>query len=227
MRRIHYWEPIFFQFIIYIITLILFKIFCRFTVSGRENLTGLNKKIMIFATNHSSEWDGILLRVALPLFSKRFLPMYYVSRLREFYTDSGWRKILYGGHFFNLLGAYPAYSGHQDYAYSLQNHIAILRRNLGAVCIFPEGKRTKDGKLGSGHGGVAFLAHQTGTPVIPVAINGLVKLTLRDFILGRRKVSVNFGKAIDPQTIVPQNNPGVSDFKAGADYVLKLIEKML
>lgn len=225
--------PILLQIPIYWTTLLLFKIFCGLTVKGFENVQGLPPGI-IFASNHVSEWDGILIRVALPFLSKKFSPMYYVSKTKEFYTNSGWRQILYGGFLFKLLGAYPVYSGKKDYNYSLQHYLEILRLKRN-VCIFPEGIRTHDGTLGEAHGGVAFLSHTTGAPVVPVGINGLFGMTPRNFFLRRHHAQIIFGKPISSTDlfssstngITPTFTPTISDFKSSAGVVMSQISRLL
>ena len=41
------------------------------------------------------------------------------------------------------------------------------------VCIFPEGKLTKDGEIGSFRPGVERIVVETGAPVVPLALRGL------------------------------------------------------
>ncbi len=46
---------------------------------------------------------------------------------------------------------------------------------LGAgrpIALFPEGTRSRDGRLRQGRGGAAFLAMRSGAPLLPVAISG-------------------------------------------------------
>jgi len=215
--HIHKYTPVILQAIIYLFTLILFKVFCRLEVRGYENLRD-TEGALIFAPNHSSEWDGILMRVVLPFFSMRFSPMYYVSMVKEEYVNSGWRKHIYGGLLFELLGAYPRYRGRRDYSHSLQNFVKILELGRN-VCIFPEGKRTENGTIGEAHGGVAFLAYQTKAPVIPVGISGLVNLKMSDLFLMRRKVIINIGK---PYKVGEIKDP--EDYKREASEVMEGVE---
>ena len=40
------------------------------------------------------------------------------------------------------------------------------------IALFPEGTRSRDGRLRQGRGGAAFLAMRSGAPLLPVAISG-------------------------------------------------------
>lgn len=242
-KRFHRITPTILQAVIYLFTLGVFKLFCRIKYEGVEQLVAFQAKqkaerktaALIFAPNHSSEWDGPLVRVGLPFFW-RWSPMYYVSQKKDFYTDSGWRKAIYGGTLFNLLGAYPVYSGHHDYAHSLQNFIALVQKGR-CICIFPEGVRTKTGGLSPARGGVAFLSHATQTPVVPVATKGLVNLTLRDLFLRRRTVTIRFGTPLLATELIPSvfsstgssagSAPTVDDFHAGATKVMEAVRGMM
>ncbi len=212
--------PIFLQSIIYFATRGLFFLFSGLEIRGKEHLAVAHGPV-IFAANHSSEWDGPLIRACMPFFWSNS-PMYYVSMMKEKYTDSGWRKVLYGGHFFNYLGAYPVYSGKHDYAYALQNHIKILEKGR-MLCIFPEGRRTKDGTLSQAHGGAAFLSKELQVPIMPVSIKGLVTLKMGELLRGKRKVIVTFGKPLSPNEIVPATDPHVEDYKVGAKLIMQKI----
>lgn len=213
--------PAILQAVIYIVTFIIFKVCFNFRVKGLENIENLPPRI-IFAANHLSEWDGILIRVALPFFSKKFSPMYYVSRTKDFYINSGWRKLLYGGALFRLLGAYPVYKGKKDYEYSLQHFIKILNMK-GCVCIFPEGVRSASGAIGEAHGGVAFLAHKTNTPIVPTVVKGVHKLTFIDFLFRRRLVEVDFGKPIALSSLTKVT---VDNVKTEAESIMWEVSKM-
>lgn len=172
---------IFLQFIIGVAVLTFVKIFFKFKVSGAEAIFEKlkeykkNDKGIIFAPNHISEYDVLIMRYALPLIRLPIMPMYYVSMTKDHYQIEkfGWRKYFYGGTFFKLLGAYPAYIGMRDYQASLINHVELLE-NGKAVCIFPEGKMGMETfKTGDVKGGVGFLAEHTRTDIVPVQIRGL------------------------------------------------------
>lgn len=212
--------PTFLQSLIYIFSWILFKLFCRFSVHGLEHVKNLPRGV-IFAANHTSEWDGILIRVALPFFW-RLSPMYYVAMTKNGYTNSGWRQLIYGGTLFRLLGAYPVYTGKKDYEYSLQNYLEILRQKK-SVCIFPEGARTKDGKLGEARGGVGYLVNKTSTPVVPVTICGLVRLKVSDIFTFKRHVSITFHPVMQPNEVFPEPITDIDDYRKGSVRIMERI----
>ncbi len=168
-------------------------LFGNLRVIGAENTKG-HKVGAIFAVNHSSQIDPILLPVALNPFSP-LLPMYYVSRDREFYEMRGITRYAYGGLVFKIFGAYPATVGIKDYEKMLMHHINILCRGH-SVCIFPEGGLSKNGELGQGKPGVAYLLWRTRRPVIPVAIHGHHKMQPKDFFACKHSLSVSCGKPI-------------------------------
>ncbi len=170
---------IFFQFVIGVVVLSFIKIFFNLKIEGRKELVQKlkeykkNEKGIIFAPNHISEMDVLMVRFGLP-FIISIMPMYYVSMTRDHYQVEkfGWRKYFYGGAFFKMLGAYPAYIGMRDYQASLINHVELLE-NGKAVCIFPEGKMGLETfKSGEVKGGVGFLAEYTHTDIVPVQLKG-------------------------------------------------------
>jgi 1-acyl-sn-glycerol-3-phosphate acyltransferase len=201
--------PVFLQFFAWMPTTLLFKFFVRFHVDGRKHLRQFEKvlskekntsKGVIFVANHASELDPIVVRAALPLFMRR-APLFYVARGGNYYnTIKSWRAFLYGGAFFRMWGAYPAYSGLKSYEKSLKHHIKLLKKGK-RLLIFPEGKMTRDGELGEAHGGVAYLAHTLGLHVIPVSIKGAYDLSARDFLKRRGQIHVRFGKPLSPEEI--------------------------
>ena len=57
------------------------------------------------------------------------------------------------------------------------------------------GKRHDDTDIRNPKAGVAYLAGM-GLPVIPIKINGIANMRLRDFLTGKRKATIVFGKPI-------------------------------
>ena len=172
-------------------TLLFLKFFIHFEVRGKENLKGL-KGPVIFASNHVSELDPILVRAALPMLS-RLSPMFYVSRKNYLDSIEGVRKHIYGGLFFKAWGAYPSISGQKDYAISLRHHINLLKDGC-SLCIFPEGKMSETGELGEVHGGLGYLYSELAPNIIIVNIEGALSIDVQSLLKRKKYISVTFLK---------------------------------
>lgn len=227
---------IFLQFVVQCLTLILFRVFFRLEVRGQDvaleaiRSAHAKEKGILFASNHISEWDAIVVRCMLP-FSVFLHPMYYVAMTREHYQDEkfGWRKYFYGGTFFKTLGAYPAYVGMRDYQASLVNHIELLEYGK-SICIFPEGKISiNTSKPSEAKGGLGFLAEYTNTNIIPVTLEGFGNISWIKVFLGHRpKVSVVYKDILeitDLLTIARERGiaPGIETNKFISQYVMGII----
>lgn len=88
------------------------------------------------------------------------------------------------------LGAFPVARGKGDTAVI---DTAVERLESGrSLIIFPEGTRSKDGKVQRGHTGAALIAARSGKLIVPVGIVFGEKLKFR------AKVTVKYGTPIDP-----------------------------
>lgn len=220
--RWYFLSPLILQKLIWVPTRILLRTCGHIEIRGLENLATLEGNA-IFALNHASEADVFLLPGSLPFFS-RFSPIFYTSREKAFYKNSGWRQIFYGGIFFKAWGAYPVTVGLNDYDASLKNQIRILRDG-GNLCIFPEGRTTKDGQIGEAKGGVAHLSYTAKKPIVPVRIDGTFRLSPLGFLAGGRKLAIMFGKPIYEVMNVPRI-PAYFEFKEYADGMMEQIKAM-
>ena len=154
MKKWYFISPFIIQKLVWVPTRIILTIFGHIEIRGLENLKEIETNA-IFACNHASELDPFLVPVSLSIIS-RFSPMFYTSREKSFYVNSGWRKIFYGGIFFKACGSYPVLAGLHDYAKSLENQIRIVNAG-GNLCIYPEGRKTRDGNIQPAKGGVAAM----------------------------------------------------------------------
>ncbi len=208
--KLYFLSPLILQKIIWIPTRLILRGFGHLTIRGSDHLKGV-KSPVIFAVNHSSEMDPILIPASLPFWS-RFSPIFYASRSKSFYQNSGWRQHIYGGWFFKMWGSYPIFPGLKDYERSLRNHIEIINDG-GSLCVFPEGKITPDGNIQQAHGGIAYLAMRTNCTVIPVGISGSYRTPAKEFFSGKRRITVSFGEPIIP-SIDPGSTSGASELLA-------------
>lgn len=136
----------------------------------------------IFASNHRSYGDPIFIALMTRV------PISYMAKEELFKQNI----------FFTLLikawGAFPVVRGTGDTAI-IDTSIEKLESGRNLV-IFPEGTRSKDGRVGKGKTGVALIAAVAQTPVIPVGINFEGEKLER-----KKKIVVRYGKPIIPQEL--------------------------
>jgi glycerol-3-phosphate dehydrogenase (NAD(P)+) len=157
-----------------------FLVYFRYARTGREHAR--LKGGLIVASNHRSFLDPFAIGGCLPW--RR--PMNYVAKVELF--ERRWQ-----GWILSRLGAFPIRRGESDQE-SMETARLIVERG-GAVCIFPEGTRTRRGTLRSPRRGVGRLALQTGAPVIPTAVLG-TEVVRRGWRIRPRKVKVRLGRAM-------------------------------
>lgn len=151
-------------------------------ISGREHVP--NHGPVLLASNHLSAVDTIL----IPSFSPRKV---------QFLAKSSLFARPIGRWFFHSIGAIPVYrevsSGAQA---ALETGTKVLTAGL-VFAVFPEGSRSRDGRLYKGHSGVAFMALETGATVVPVGLIGTSRAIL-DPATGRpARTEVRFGAPVD------------------------------
>ena len=97
-----------------------------------------------------------------------------------------------------MLGAFPVKRGAGDMKV-IEDSVAILKSNRHLV-IFPEGTRSKDGKVGKGKTGVALIAAKSGADVLPCGI-----IFEGEKLHFRSKLTVRFGKVIPASEIAVED----------------------
>ena len=140
----------------------LFRLAFRPTITGRENVPATGP--FIIASNHLSFIDSM----AIPLMAPRRVG--YLAK-SEYFTGSGIRGWL-SRTLFTALGALPVErETHRAAQLALDTAMTVLRAG-GGFGIYPEGTRSRDGRLARGKTGVAWLALTADCPVVPVAVAG-------------------------------------------------------
>ncbi|MGY1820696.1 lysophospholipid acyltransferase family protein [Geodermatophilus sp. SYSU D00079] len=165
----------------------LFRIVLRTHVTGRENVPATGA--FILASNHLSFIDSMV----IPLSAPRRVG--YLAKA-EYFTAPGFGGWL-SKTLFTALGALPVQrQTHRAAQEALDTALGVLRQG-GGFGIYPEGTRSRDGRLARGKTGVAWLALTADCPVVPVAVAGTDKVQP----VGSRwprphKVSVTFGRPL-------------------------------
>ena len=156
------------------IFLVIFKVFFRLKVEGKENIP--KRSNFIVASNHASYLDGLIIMAAVP-------------RKISCITFRGFYKIAWVRWFLKSVEAFP--SGR-----SSDKAISLLMRNKN-VGLFPEGRVSRDGNLCEFRRGVALLAIKTGRPILPCAILGTYKALPKGSKLPKFvPVTLKIGKAV-------------------------------
>jgi len=144
---------------------------------------------LLLASNHQSSWDTVLIPVAA------IRPVQFLTK-STYFTKSG----LMGRFlkwFFTSIGAVPVVrtAGHDAKA-ALAAGTAILQ--AGSVfAIFPEGTRSRDGRLYKGRGGAAWMALATDAVVVPVGLVGTDTMRAFGWLRrGHERPEVRFGPPV-------------------------------
>ena len=153
----------------------IFTIIYRFEVIGRENIP--KDGPVLIASNHVSLLDPPLVGTA----SSR--PVHFMAK-EELFTFPL-------GHIYKSLGAFPVKRGASD-RQAIKTALSILKNNL-CLGIFPEGTRSKDGKLGPAEPGALTFAYKTGATIIPTAVLGSRLSARKSFW---PKIKVVFGEPV-------------------------------
>lgn len=216
-----------FQATTWVIMRISFKLFGKLTVTGIENIKNI-KGPVIFAPNHANLMDAIFFRAAMPI-SSQHTELYYVTapfkRYKEVVSNK-FAKRIYRFVPFSIIGAVAMIPNSGDYHTALEKHIKLLQRGK-SVCIFPEGKMTRDGKLGKPRGGVAYMAQATHAPIIPVSISGTFGLTLKKFFTSHPTVTIHFDDPMYASDIVPTILPHDIRYREASEHIFEKIQSRL
>lgn len=154
----------------------------------------------IIASNHLSFIDSIAIPVASP---RR---VHFLAK-STYFEGKGLKGRIVGG-FMRAIGAIPVRRGAGQAALdALDQQRRLLDEGL-AVALYPEGTRSTDGRLYRGRTGVAFLALQTGAPVVPVGLIGTDKAMPVGAKMPRfgQRVSIRFGEPIDVSRFGPASS---------------------
>lgn len=140
---------------------------------------------VILAPNHESFLDSFLLMYALP---RKVVFLGKAEYLRSWKT----RRL------FPAAGMIPVDRSGRGLVTALERAATVLDGG-GALGIFPEGTRSRDGLVHRGHNGVAHLALRTGAPIVPVGITGTAEVQPPGAAFPRRggTITLRFGAPVD------------------------------
>ena len=137
---------------------IVFKLYIRVKKEGTENIT---TDPVIYAGNHQSFLDAFLFNHVVP--TNVLNNVYYLAKVKHF--SKGYMKTL--GENSNVI----LVDINKNLGEVLQT-LAMVLRSGKSVAIFPEGARTRDGKILEFKKAFAILAKELNIPIVPFGIKG-------------------------------------------------------
>ena len=160
----------------------------RAKITGRKNVPKTGP--VILASNHLSFIDSVV----ITLFSPR--PVSFLAK-DTYFTGRGLKGFV-SRTFFTGIGAIPVTRGAGQAAQEALDAGLRLVHEGEAFAIYPEGMRSRDGRLYRGKTGVAWLALNASVPVVPVALSGTDKVQpIGSNSIRPAKVTIQFGEPLD------------------------------
>lgn len=163
---------------------------------------------LLVVANHVSLTDPPLLAA---LFPRRLA---FLAK-EELFHPALW------GWAFRAAGMIPVRRGRPERGV-LEEALGVLRAG-GALAVFPEGRRSRDGVLLPAEPGVGLLAVRSGALVLPVAVLGTEGLDRPAGWLGRPRLVVRCGHPYRPTAPAP----GTTGYRAVADEAMRQIAPLL
>src|SRR5437879_10533105 len=143
--------------------------FCRLTVRNREAF-GMLQGGAVFVANHCSALDGVVMVEALP---KRYRNRSVVVAAADSIFKRKWEAALAQV----AVNAFPIPRGGGARPY-LETLKELLRQRWSVV-IFPEGRLSLSGAIGTFRKGASVLAIDAGAPILPAYIDGMYEVLPR------------------------------------------------
>lgn len=188
------------------ITLLVYKLYYNLSYEGVENID--NSKPHIYASNHRSYADPVL--ISLPV-KHRFA---YMAKEELFKQNIFFTALI------KFMGAFPVVRGSGDMSI-IDTSIKKLQSGRNLV-IFPEGTRSKDGKVGKGKTGVALIVAKSQFDVIPVGI-----IFEGEKLHFRSKVTVKYGKPISASEFALPESSTSRDVKPIKHRIMSAITELV
>lgn len=164
---------------------ILFIFGMKIQIHGRKELK--KQPPSIYVANHSSPLDIPIMFMSTPV------PGYFVAK-KEL------KKIPVFGWYMQLAGMIFIDRGNREKAIQSMRKAGERIKKGFSVIAFPEGTRSRDGKVHLFKRGSFMLSQETGIPIVPVGISGAYACMPANSIHGKPGViSVTLGTPILPE----------------------------
>lgn len=160
-----------------------------YRITGKENIPLEGPAIL--CSNHVHMFDPVFIATGTPRYIR------YISKKELFES-----KFL--AWLFRHLGMFPVARGQADMS-AMRTMLSILKEG-GVLGIFPQGHRYKNDDHRQLETGAAIIALRARVPVIPIHVNGPLKLFRRNEITVGKPVVLDDLKRIDAPTLAEADN---------------------
>ncbi|MEK6627147.1 MAG: lysophospholipid acyltransferase family protein [Bdellovibrionota bacterium] len=162
---------------------------------GNFNTLYEQHKKLIIISNHASHLDAISIAASIP--RTRWLDLYMAAAKDYFFSN-----VLFTFFSQHCLGAIPI-DRKEKKGEAVQLIVALLSQlERMWLIIFPEGTRTKDGKIQEFKRGISIFAEKTNTPILFLFIEGNSKLWPKGaFFAKPGKLTMHIGPVQPPTSI--------------------------
>ena len=169
--------------------------FFRVRSYGRDNIPKTGPFVLI--SNHQSYLDPMLCGIPI----KR-----RVSFLARETLFRNW----FFGRMISSVGTIPVRLGEADIS-AMRKAIDMLKQGRG-VCLFPEGTRSRDGKITPFKPGFGLLCRRGKAAVVPVVIDGAFECWPRHKkLFSHGPIVISYGKAIPAQQVKSMGNEKLAE----------------
>jgi long-chain acyl-CoA synthetase len=193
-----------------------FRLLFRLDVRGLENIPAGGA--FVIAPNHASFLDGFA--IASSVSFKTFNDLYFLGFQRYF---TGPLK----SRFARISHVIPI--DPETYLHKALQMSAYVLKNKRALCVFPEGGRSFDGRLMEFKKGIGILAVELNIPVVPAYIKGAFEAMPRGaWLIKPVKIEVVFGKPMTAPDIDMKRKPeGMDEYRFFADELRERVRALL
>jgi 1-acyl-sn-glycerol-3-phosphate acyltransferase len=171
--------------------LVCFITLCPVKVVGREKLD--KKKSYVFVSNHQGAYDI-------------FLIYGFIGQPIKWVMKQSLRKIPFVGRACEEAGFIFVDSSSPQAAAKTITDAEEKLKNGASVAIFPEGSRTRTGKMGKFKKGAYQMALDLKLPIVPITINGSYEvMPISTFFINSHKMELLIHDPIPADYIKPEN----------------------
>ena len=181
----HPWTGRLWLGLVYLLVRLFFRLRCHVLIEGSEHIPSQGG--VVLASNHISAFDTIL--IPYSILASQGLQIVWAPAKAELFSS----RLM--GCLLTSLGVFPVRRGQHDRP-AMRRMMAHMR--IEKMMLFPEGTRSRDGRLQAGKRTVGKLIYRARPVVIPTAIVGTERILphLNCLFQGRVPVTVRYGKPL-------------------------------